>query len=98
PAAALVLEVDAEEALLPVVHVEVVLDVPLVHQDLRDGALQARGGDVDVGVAGLLGVADPGEVVRDGVGDRAHGASSTSSGGSARLTARGCKGRRSASR
>src|SRR5690606_12791772 len=51
---------------------------PLVHQDLGDGALQLGRGDVHVGVAGLLGVADAGEVVRDGVGDRAHDASSAS--------------------
>ena len=62
----------AEQTLFAVVDVQVVADVALFEQDLRERALLLGGRDVDVTVTGLLGVADARQVVGYGISDSTH--------------------------
>src|SRR5579871_4091544 len=72
-----ILELDRQRALGPVLLDEEVADVTLLLQHLEDGELQARGGDGDRRLGRGLGVADAGEKIGNGIG-HAHAALLTS--------------------
>ena len=64
-----VLQRDVDHALGAVVLDGEGLDVALVEQDLRNGLLEVGSGDVDRRVLRVVGIADAGQHVRNGIGD-----------------------------
>ena len=67
--AGIVLQGDADHALRAVVDQLEVLDIALFQQDLRDGLFHVGRGDIHGVMLGVVRVADPGQHIRNGIGD-----------------------------